>query len=252
MNGPIRAIDNHVNLLWERIRQMEGECPFNGKPYPEGMAPFPGKLTGQGFFPGGDGLWRDDTELTAPSKSPMPIGGIMFLGNDFGTLQSYETTLTRGYENPPTWRNLKQRLAKTDIPGNVGFYTNAILGLRTTNKALDSMNWNGHRAFAAFCREFLEFRIETMKPRLIVVLGPKPKDAVCADLPQPIIPSLAKWTARDLNAMSEDEAVQQGNWRGLRLTFMLTSHPYSDLGKTEAGKAEDARRLAKAWRVAQG
>jgi hypothetical protein len=65
-----------------------------GKPYPDGMAPFLGRLTGQGFFPGGDGLWRDDSRIKLSSTSPFPIGGIMFRGNDFGTLQTFEKTLT--------------------------------------------------------------------------------------------------------------------------------------------------------------
>jgi hypothetical protein len=45
------------------------------------------------------GVWHQEPELTSPSLSQMPIGGIMFLGNDFGTLQSFETPLRRGYEN---------------------------------------------------------------------------------------------------------------------------------------------------------
>jgi hypothetical protein len=64
---------------------MEEEKRFNGKAYPEGMSVFPFRLAGQGFFPGGDGLWRDDTQLAASSPGLVSVGGIMFLGNDFGT-----------------------------------------------------------------------------------------------------------------------------------------------------------------------
>jgi hypothetical protein len=99
-----------VESLWDRIRQLEAELRFAGKPYPDGMAPFPGRLTGQGFFPGGDGLWRDDSRIKLNSTSPFPIGGIMFVGNDFGTLQTFEKTLKTGYENVLTWRNLKKRM----------------------------------------------------------------------------------------------------------------------------------------------
>jgi hypothetical protein len=43
-----------IESLWNRIAQLEAELRFAGKPYPDGLAPFPGRLTGQGFFP----RWR--------------------------------------------------------------------------------------------------------------------------------------------------------------------------------------------------
>ena len=107
MNSPNLTVPAEIQLLWDRINQMEHECLFNGMPYPEGMTAFPDRLTGQGFFPGGDGLWRDDAHLNEASRCAVPIGGIMFLGNDFGTLSSFQQAIRRGYENPPTWRNLK-------------------------------------------------------------------------------------------------------------------------------------------------
>jgi hypothetical protein len=83
-----------VRLLRDKIDQLEQERRFEGN-YPKGMARFPGKLTGQGFFPGGDGLWRDDVQ--GPSTSPFPVGGIMFLGNDFGTLESFKKDSANGF-----------------------------------------------------------------------------------------------------------------------------------------------------------
>jgi hypothetical protein len=74
------------------------------------MSPFPFKLLGQGFFPGGDGLWRDDSALDQQSSGVLPIGGIVFLGNDFGTLTTYQKLRSKGFENPPTWRRLKERI----------------------------------------------------------------------------------------------------------------------------------------------
>jgi hypothetical protein len=251
MNHIGQTVDPHVQALWGRIYKMEQERRFNGRSYPEGMAPFPFQLTGQGFFPGGDGLWRGESQLLTPSQCQMPVNGIMFLGNDFGNLQSFEKLLGKGYENPPTWRNLRSRLTRAGIPGELGFYTNALLGLRTVNKALDVMDWTSSPDFLRFCREFLDFQIETVRPRLVVVLGPKAKETVCSAFPTSIIPTLARWKGRDLNMMSADDAVQQGEWNGLKLTILLTSQPYSDLSKSDALKAEDGRRLAQAWSIAQ-
>ena len=105
----MKAGTAQVEALWNKISLLEAELRFAGKPYPDGMAPFLGRLTGQGFFPGGDGLWRDDSRIKLSSTSRFPVCGIMFLGNDFGTLQTFEKTLRTGYENVLTWRNLKRR-----------------------------------------------------------------------------------------------------------------------------------------------
>jgi hypothetical protein len=99
-----RTTPPEIEALWNRISQLEAELRFAGKPYPDGMAPFPGRLTGQGFFPGGDGLWRDDSRIKLSSTSSFPVGGIMFLGNDFGTLQTFEKTMRTSSGGSPQWR----------------------------------------------------------------------------------------------------------------------------------------------------
>src|SRR6266576_2133772 len=101
-----------MQILRNRLLRLEREIRFNGKPYPDGLAPFPGMLAGQGFFPGGDGLWRDDAHLHDGPLCDFAPGGIMFLGNDFGNLDSFKKLLRKGYENPTTWRNLKLRLSR--------------------------------------------------------------------------------------------------------------------------------------------
>jgi hypothetical protein len=57
-------------------------------------------------------------------------------------------------------------LLAADIAGDVGFYTNAVLGLRTEKKAIDYLDWNRHPDFCQFCGDFLRFQLETMMPRL--------------------------------------------------------------------------------------
>jgi uracil DNA glycosylase superfamily protein len=219
-----------VKLLWDKIDQLEQERRFEGRPYPKGMAKFSGRLTGQGFFPGGDGLWRDDVK--APSTSPFPVGGIMFLGNDFGTLESFKKTLQRGYENVPTWQRLKERLEKAAIPGEVGFYTNAVLGLRTEQKAVERINRSPD--FCKFCDEFLRFQLETMNPRMIVALGRAVKSRVCSTL--------------NLSSMAETTRVVA--WQGTKLVLHFTSHPYSDF-KQDDRWAERVELLKNAWEEAR-
>ena len=161
--------------LWSRIGAMESELRFDGNPYPEGQCAFPFQLSGQGFFPGGDGLWREDGELSVKLSMRIRKRGAMFLGNDFGTLRSYQALRSKGFENPTTWRNLKGRVRKSGVPVSHTFFTNSVLGLRSTvgSKALDKRAWQSMPKFVEFCQEFLRFQVETLAPRLLVVLGPK-------------------------------------------------------------------------------
>jgi hypothetical protein len=243
-------ICSQVELLWNKIGQLEQERRFEGRPYPKGMAPFPGRLPGQAFFPGGDGLWRDDICVKLLSTSPFPIGGIMFLGNDFGTLETFERTLQEGYENVPTWRRLKRRLATAGIPGEIGFYTNAVLGLRTDKKAVDDLNWSQRPDFCQFCDEFLRFQLRTMKPRLIVALGPKAKSRVCSTLAA-VIPEGAVWRNKDLRSMQAAETTQVLALQGMKLVLHFTSHPYSDFAQDGATWTEGVERLKAAWERAR-
>lgn len=81
-----------VDLLRRDLARLEATARFQGRSCPEGIEPFPRTLIGQGFFPGGDGLWRDagPEALKRPSPNPFPENGIMFLGNDFGTLAGFQ------------------------------------------------------------------------------------------------------------------------------------------------------------------
>ena len=211
-----------AETLWDRLSEMENELRFSGRPYPEGTCKFPFKLTGQGFFPGGDGLWRDDSERDQESTGVLPIGGVMFLGNDFGTRESYLKLDTKRYENPPTWHHLKDRIQRAELPAKQAFFTNAIVGLRSAEgaKALDKRAWQAAAAFEAFCREFLDYQIKTLQPRLIVTLGPHARSA--------------------LNSLEEI-----GN-----IALLESPHPYGDFNFSEAKKQQIADKLRTAWKAA--
>jgi len=173
----------------------------------------------------------------------------MFLGNDFGTLKSFKKVLPRGYEDVPTWRHLRQRLNKATIPGEIGFYTNAVLGLRTDKNALGKTDWSCDPDFCQFVGEFLRFQLEMMKPRLLVVLGSNAKNTVCTTL-EADIPGIALWREKELSSMESAETIQVVEWRKRKLVMHLTSHPYSDLRKDDARKAETVQRLKQAWETA--
>ncbi|MDR3525600.1 MAG: hypothetical protein P4L66_16030 [Acetobacteraceae bacterium] len=222
-----------IGILLSRLTTLEAEGRFGGRAYPEGLEPFPRTLTGQGFFPGGDGLWRDDNQLALRQPSPFafPSGEIMFLGNDFGSLAGFQRL--RLHENPPTWRWLRQRLKHAEIPGHLGFYTNAYLGLRSDRSALaHPMN---NPSYNSLCAEYLAFQIRTLLPRLIVVLGSRPA-GLLGDLLR--LPKLH---------VGQEEQV---SFEEKPLCILPTSHPYSDLGKLPDQRLAEGALLQKAWGIA--
>jgi hypothetical protein len=207
-----------VKELWDRLEAIEREMRFGGKSYPKGMCKFPFRLFGQGFFPGGDGLWREDSALGATRDGSLPIHGVVFLGNDFGTLVSYNRLRSVGFENVPTWRHIKARVRHAEIPCEKTFFTNAILGLREEGSALGKNSWQSIPEFARFCGEFLRFQLETLAPRLVVVLGPHAR--------------------RSFDTLTTKTPAK----------VLYTTHPYADFGLSKDRLNEEIQALAKAWR----
>jgi hypothetical protein len=207
-----------VSQLWQRLEAMEKELRFDRMPYPEGMCAFPFRLKGQGFFPGGDGLWRDKGDLAAKNDGVLPQGGVLFLGNDFGVLKSYEKLKQKGFENVLTWRNLKLRVESAGIPSPLTFFTNAIMGLRMEGTALTQRSWQTIPGFPEFCGEFLDFQLATLQPSLTVVMGPHARTAFDA-------------LANKSNAGK----------------VLYTSHPYADFNLPPERRAADIAELKAAW-----
>ncbi|HEY1984478.1 MAG TPA: hypothetical protein VGG85_03670 [Terracidiphilus sp.] len=207
-----------VNDLWNRLEEMERELRFDGRSYPKGMCSFPFKLSGQGFFPGGDGLWRDLDQLGAVKDGLLPRSGVVFLGNDFGTLQTCNKWKRRGYEIVPTWKHLKYRIQSAKIPPDKTFFTNAILGLREVGSALDKKCWQTMASFAQFCGQFLSYELEVLAPKLVVVMGPDAR------------------VAFDTLTLND---------RPFRVFY--TTHPYADFGFSQNRLTEEIEALAVAW-----
>jgi hypothetical protein len=225
-----------VVSLWDRLLEMEEEKRFDGRAYPARMSCFPFRLNGQGFFPGGDGIWRDEGQLAQESTGLVAVDGVMFLGNDFGTRKSFERLRKKGFENPLTWKHVKRRVSRAGLPSSFTFFTNAVMGLRDEGAALDKTDWDRVPRFKNFCREFLVFQIEILQPRLIVVMGPTPRMT---------LDSLAIGTTIDSGSFSTVRV-------GSRVTTLyFTTHPYGDFNFNEDRKNRDASELREAWDRAQ-
>ena len=87
---PVRTFpDLHpVRVLFEGLRIVE--------PYPTGVVAVPRQIPGSNFFPGGVGIWCGDATIVPP----LPVGGVMVLGQDFHTLAGYNEVLTRIAHRP--------------------------------------------------------------------------------------------------------------------------------------------------------
>jgi hypothetical protein len=208
-----------VSSLWEKLAEMESEFRFDGRQYPVGTTKFPFRLTGQGFFPGGDGLWRDDDCLESPSDGVLPDNGVIFLGSDFGTLKSFAKL--RGFENPLTWRHLKARVNAAGVPHDRVFCTNAFLGLREDSRALDPRDWMSMPEFCQFCAEFLRFQLHQLRPRLLVLMGP--------------------------HAQAAFDRLGAGDPMPSSFGILRTTHPYGDFNFTPERRMAEAKLLAESW-----
>ena len=224
-----------VGELWAQIELMESQRRFDGHAYPGGQGPFPFRLAGQGFFPGGDGLWREDSELSVESSKKIRREGMMFLGNDFGTLRSYESLRLKSFENPITWKNLKSRVRRANLPTDRAFFTNSVLGLRlgSGTKALDKRDWQNSPQFAAFCQEFLRFQVEALLPRLIVVLGPN-----------------ALVSLKAFGVAVSGDSTSRAKIGSHETLLHCTTHPYGDFNFSDSRKELDAAALRLAWEQA--
>lgn len=215
----ISSVD--ATTLWSKLESMEQEERFDGTAYPVGMARFPFRLKGQGFFPGGDGLWRNEGHISESGPGSVFQNGIVFLGNDFGTLSSYNKLRMKGFEDVATWRHIKKRSLAAQLPVGALFFTNTIMGLREGGTALTKQSWKEMPKFAEFCGEFLRFQLQTVKPRLVVVMGPDARESF--------------------------NAFGKASFYG---SVLYTTHPYADFNFGPERLATDVNSLRDAWQSA--
>ena len=173
--------------------------------YPDGTQRIDSKIKGLAFFPGGDGLFtKDDTNH---EKAAFPIGGIMVLGQDFDSKNSYEASLKQNFESRiknKTWVNLLQILKATNIDPEECFYTNAIMGVRTTGKSTGRSPGFNCDTFISQCRKFLIEQIRIQKPKLIITLGIQ-------------VPSFLSAFSNELAALSEVNSWKKLDEKGLHI-----------------------------------
>ncbi len=106
------------------------------------------------------------------------------------------------------------------------------MGLRTTGTALSKRDWHAMPAFVEFCREFFVFQVETIRPKLVVILGPNARATV-----EVLAGSAAKHT----------QGVAAAVFGRNRTNILYSTHPYADFAFTDQRKDQDAGELRTAW-----
>jgi len=123
-----------------------------------------------GFFPLGSGIFTENHKIEYAS---IDENGIMFLGNDFGTITYFKKIYSKdkSEENNRTIQNLKT--LKPDL--HKCFFTNFFLGLRDDETHKGTTNTikiaPSHDDFKELCYKFFLEQIKTINPKTIVCLG---------------------------------------------------------------------------------
>ncbi len=157
------------------------------KPYPLGVTGVPRPIRGTAFFPGGFGLWRPEKLAPLP---PMPVGGVMVLGQDFHSRRNYERSLELGCSTRnPTWRNLLPLLKSAGIAPHMCFFTNAYMGLREGDRSIGRFPGANDDSFTERCRRFFLLQLRAHRPELILILGKRVPHFLA-----PLSVDLSAWT----------------------------------------------------------
>jgi len=144
--------------LFERLKSEFG-------PLPSGIDRISHQLQGMSFFPAGIGLFDPRAEF--------PVGGVMVLGHDWGTVANFKGYVTRDEERltDPTWKHMVLFLDSAGIERRSVFFTNFFIGLRATGKSVGEHPARGDVDYVRLCRDFLLEQVEVQRPKLMLVLG---------------------------------------------------------------------------------
>lgn len=178
-----------------------------------------------GFFPLGWGILDENNKIDElPPTNEIEEGGVMVLGNDFGTLSYVNNYVGNpdkkiGETDSKTIKNLLNE--RVGIDKNKTFFTNFYLGVRTNKEATMTKRVEElQKKYKELCCNFFIKQIDLIKPRLIICLGHDVKNALNETF------QLTKWKKTDsLKTLYEQQKYfvlieKLGNIR-----FVIIPHP---------------------------
>jgi len=153
------------------------------RPYPQGMLEIPaldvGPIRGRSFFPGGTGRANNsDSDGARPD--------LLVVGNDFGRYdEDYAAAVKRGYElEAGTWSGILKLLRDAKVATKRCFFTNAVMGARSSKENTGKSPAMKERGFVARCAEFLRLQVSVVQPIGIIMIGKNQASVVSAAFPE--------------------------------------------------------------------
>lgn len=200
--------------------------------YPPGVIPVPAYLPGTAFFSAAAGLIVDDPDGPLP---PFPFGGVMFVGHNLDSETAFQRRLASGrayggLDRPMlTWRNLYRLLERARVAPDNCFFTNAYVGLKAGDEPTGTFPGAADQTFSAWCQEFLEEQMATMRPSVVASLGSDARQFLAM-----MAPELAAWAPRP----NPPPGVVRTLLGGVSTTAVALLHPsgyHGSLGRRRYG-----------------
>jgi hypothetical protein len=188
---PILATMANTTAILRQLRTAMAKL----EPYPDGVLPIPEIIPGTAFFPGGDGLWKEDR------VGSIKENGVMVLGHNFDSKKGYERSRRIGTENinGPTWSRTLHLLKAVNIDPQHCFFTNFYIGLIPGNRSRGRFPGEVDKDFVRGCQELFLIQVALLKPAVIITLG-LPVPRLIAPLAQQLKPWEGLSSIKDLNA----------------------------------------------------
>ena len=159
------------------------------------------------FFPGGKGLWLEDSSNVYPD--------VLVLGHDFSTVNYYTKMLESEQSeiNSPTWRTMIKLFSDAELDLNRCFFSNVYMGLRDADKMTGEFPGSKDKDFVKRNLQFLKLQISTVKPKVIITLG------------KPASINLSLLSEQLINEWSKGKALSSPN-NGLKRNVMIDGRSY--------------------------
>jgi hypothetical protein len=137
------------------------------------------RVTGRAFVPVGCGHAPD---------VPFPLGGVLVLGQDFGSEQNLDDVVAAGEETDeavPTWRESVKALSEAAIPIEACWFTNYVMGVRRGRESNCKRRSPGLRRgdLRSACARLFPLQLGAQRPCAIVVLGTHLPPVLASDFP---------------------------------------------------------------------
>ncbi len=196
------------------------------------------RIQGRAFFPGGSGSSEGE-------KYVIPENPILVIGNNFGSYTYYSNCVQFHKEEPlsnSTWGELLEIYQQVGLNPKLCFHTNVFMGYLPGQKNSESMKTT--RTFTEDCYSFLVKQISIIKPRAIIAVGAKAKDAL-SSLTREKIPSWSSATYAELYQSGHffhqeiNLASTILNWKGDLLTMTHPALRKGNFGKIRKNQGFD-------------